>query len=100
MSSDGAFDQADNQYPKAEFEVTFWHKSCCKYLRVAISVAATFLSLMSLTLDLSYTYLAPFQRKYLFLLACGFLVVRFVVVMVIGQIYYSKFVRNYSVRTL
>jgi hypothetical protein len=54
-----------------------------------------FLSLFNAGIDIAYVYRTTYVLKLLFTITCAFLVIRIVITLLIGQYYYTKFVRNY-----
>ena len=53
-------------------------------------------ALLNAVLDIVYAYKTPYVMKMIFLLTCVFILVRVVFTFVIGQYYYTKYVRQYK----
>ena len=52
-------------------------------------------ALLNAVLDIVYAYKTTYVMKMIFLLTCAFILVRIVFTFVMGQYYYTKFVRQY-----
>jgi len=53
-------------------------------------------ALLNAVLDIVYAYKTPYVMKMIFLLTCVFILVRVVFTFVMGQYYYTKYVRQYK----
>ena len=54
------------------------------------------LSLLSVASDIIYAYKSPYANSLIFKLTCGVLGLRLLVTILIGQYYYSRYVRNWK----
>ena len=64
-------------------------------MRRLINTIGAIAALLNVALDIVYAYKISYVIKMIYVLTCGFLVVRIVFTLGFGQYYYSKYVRNY-----
>lgn len=79
----------------AEFKKHACFNPTCVYFRRFINLMGAFLSLFNAGIDIAYVYRTTYVLKLIFTITCAFLVIRIVITLLIGQYYYTKFVRNY-----
>ena len=89
----------DDGLPKmgkgAEFQKHACFGTCFGSLRKFVNVIGAFAALINVILDIFYAYTTTYMIKMIFLITCGLILVRIIVIFLVGQCYYRKFVRNY-----
>jgi len=91
--------EVDDGLPKmrknAEFEKHACFRPCCASIRWMINLIGAFGALVNVILDIFYAYTTSYTIKMIFIITCGLILTRIIVIFLVGQFYYSKFVRNY-----
>ena len=79
----------------AEFEKHACFKPCCASIRWSINLFGAFAALVNVILDVFYAYTTTYTIKMIWMITCILIVVRILVIFLVGQCYYRKFVKNY-----
>jgi len=79
---------------EVEFEKGSWFSKACFGLRQTFRTIAGCIALLNSVLDILYAYTTVYVLEGIFILTCVFLLVKLVVMIILGQCYYTKYVRN------
>ena len=81
----------------AEFKRGGCFGPACEAFRKLIRYLAGIIALCNASLDILYAYTTIYVIQSMFFLTCALLLLRLLISTIIGQVYYTKYIRNYKV---
>lgn len=96
VGDDDAQDDDDDDASKSQFEQRSCFSSTCEAFVRVLKAGAAGLALLNCVLDILYAYKTIYVLQTIFIITCVLLGIRLLMVLAVGQYYYTVYVSNHK----